>query len=232
MPKTSKTPARDEKGRFISVTKEKVDLRKKELPLVDIKVTNPVTYLKSWWKRVMGKEGVDFRFKVHPLTAIAITIIVVSVVFGLGRFVLPFKIPFFEQTPAPKPTPAGGQIPLIFRDTAFSGILKYSSKTYRYYLLTSQSEAINLQVPENVELKDYLGERVFATGKYNQESRTLVVGDAKNLELLPQDSSSIPTSTPTPTPTPFPTVEPTETPTGPEATVIPLPTETEELPEI
>jgi cell division septation protein DedD len=94
--------------------------------------------------------------------------------------------------------------------------------------LTSQSEAINLQVPENVELKDYLGERVFATGKYNQESRTLVVGDAKDIEVLPQDSSSIPTSTPTQTPTPFPTVEPTEIPTGPEA----APTQPEELPEI
>ncbi len=163
----------------------------------------------------MGKEGIDFRLRVRPVTAIAITIIIASLAFGLGRFVLPFKIPFFEPTEAPKPTPAGGQIPLIFRDTAFSGKLKYSSKTYRYYLLTSSSEAINLQVPENIDLKDYLGERVFAAGKYNEESRTLVVTDAKDLEILPEEITPIPTVTPIPTATPIPTNPPA--PTGSES---------------
>jgi hypothetical protein len=32
-----------------------------EPPLITI--TNPVTYLRLWWQKVMGKEGIDFKFK-------------------------------------------------------------------------------------------------------------------------------------------------------------------------
>jgi hypothetical protein len=68
------------------------DLRRKEPPLVDVKVTNPLVYIKSWWKKIIGNEGVDFRVRVKPLTAIAISIIVVTVTMGIGRFVFPFYL--------------------------------------------------------------------------------------------------------------------------------------------
>ena len=32
-------------------------------PLVDVKVTNPVTYFKKWWAKIIGNEGIDFRLK-------------------------------------------------------------------------------------------------------------------------------------------------------------------------
>ena len=86
----------DEKTPFILVKNEKPDLRKKEQPVVDLKVTNPVTYLKKWWKRVMSNEGVDFRFRIRPLTAIAISVVVAALYFGVGRIKMPFDIPFFE----------------------------------------------------------------------------------------------------------------------------------------
>lgn len=35
----------------ISVKKVKQDLRKTEPPLVDLKVSNPLAYIKSWWKK-------------------------------------------------------------------------------------------------------------------------------------------------------------------------------------
>lgn len=80
--------------------------KKTEPPLVDVKVSNPIIYLKKWWQKVIGNEGVDIRFKIHPLTAIAVAVIVASIGFGVGRFVLPFSIPFFkfngsEATPLP-----------------------------------------------------------------------------------------------------------------------------------
>ena len=78
---------------LISAKKIKTDLRKAEPPLVDVKVTNPLTYLKTWWKRIIGNEGIDFRLRVKPLTAIAISIIILSVTMGIGRFAFPFKIP-------------------------------------------------------------------------------------------------------------------------------------------
>ena len=200
----SKTPV-------VSVKKIKPDLRKKELPLVDIKVTNPITYLKSWWKRIIGNEGIEFRIRIRPLTAIAISLIIVSVSFGIGRFVLPFNIPFFEYTPKELPSPTLE----LTRDTAFSGTLRFTEANERYYLITTSSEAIMLEVPENIDLGKLIDRRIFATGKYNEDTRTLVVDDASDLEILPKEVEAVPTTTPLPTliPTPLPTESPVPTPT-------------------
>src|SRR3990170_927145 len=182
---------------LISAKQIKTDLRKKEPPLVDVKVTNPLTYAKSWWKRVIGNEGIDFRVRVKPLTAIAISIIILTVTLGIGRFVFPFKIPFFVYT-----TEEGAVTSdkVDYRDTAFTGELRHALLTNRYYLTTSSSEAINLQVPDNVDLKDFVGRRIFAVGKYQEETRTLLVTDPANLELLPSEAETIPTTEPTPEP--------------------------------
>ena len=175
---------------LISAKQIKTDLRKKEPPLVDVKVTNPLTYAKSWWKRVIGNEGIDFRVRVKPLTAIAISIIVLTVTLGIGRFVFPFKIPFFVYT---SEEGAATSDKVDYRDTAFTGELRHTLLTNRYYLTTSSSEAINLQVPDNVDLKDFVGRRIFAVGKYQEETRTLLVTDPVNLELLPSETETIPT---------------------------------------
>lgn len=160
--------------------------------MVDVKVTNPLTYLKTWWKRVIGNEGIDFRLRVKPLTAIAITVIVVTVSMGIGRFVFPFKIPFFIYTSEEEGTAVLDETE--YRDTAFTGELRHVLLTNRYYLITSSSEAINLQVPDNVDLGDFTGRRIFATGKYHEATRTLIVANAADLELLPTEVESIPTT--------------------------------------
>lgn len=200
----SKTPV-------VTVKKIKPDLRKKEQPLVDVKVTNPIAYLKSWWKRIIGNEGIELKVRVRPLTAIAISLIIVSVSFGIGRFNLPFKIPFFEITPKSSPTPT----PELFRDTAFSGTLRFTEVGGKYYLITSSSEAITLEVPENVDLNELVGRRIFATGRYNPNTRMLLVAEASDLEILPKEIIPVPTNPPTPSPTlsPVPTESPTPTPT-------------------
>lgn len=199
----------------VSAKKMKPDLRKKEPPLVDVKITNPLTYIKSWWKKIIGNEGIDIRVRVKPLTAIAISIIILSVTLGIGKFVLPFKIPFFVYTSTVTPTPVPGDIE--YRDTAFTGTLRHTLLTNRYYLTTSSSEAINLKVPDNVDLEDFVGRRIFASGKYHDATRTLLVVDAANLELLPEEAETIPTIVVTPTPEFTPTAvfspSPTQTPT-------------------
>lgn len=177
-------------------------------PLVDVKVTNPVTYFKKWWNKIIGNEGVEFRFHIKPLTAILISVAVASVAFGVGRFVLPFSLPFFKPLPVESPTPT----PEVWRETAFNGTLHFSEATGKFYLVTSSSpEAITLEVPENIDLTDYVGRRIFAAGKYNKSARVLVVSDASDMEILPKNPVPIPTLIPTPTsvPTPTPTQEAT-----------------------
>ena len=194
----------------VEAKKMKPDLRKKEPPLVDVKITNPITYIKSWWKKIIGNEGVDLHIKIRPLTAIAISIIVLTVSLGIGKFVVPFNVPFFVYTSkiTPTPTPDGFE----YRDTAFSGTLRHTPLTSRYYLITVSSEAITLEVPDNINLKEFVGRRIFATGKYYDKTRTLLVTDATDLELLPEEVEAIPTIEVTPTQVPVETVTPTDTP--------------------
>lgn len=214
-------PEEDIKNPFITVEKIKPDLRKKELPMVDVKVTNPITYIKSWWKRVIGNEGIEIRLRIKPLTAIIMTAIIVSLYLGIGKIVLPFKIPFFELNP--KSTP----VPEQFRETAFAGTLRYTESSNKYFLETSASEAINLEIPENIDLEKFIGRRVFATGEYGDDSRILKVSDVSDLEIFPEEIIPIPTMKPFPST--IATTEPSQSPTStpiPEGTPEPNVTET------
>lgn len=172
----------------------------KDPPIVDVKVRNPITYIKKWWKKVIENEGVYFSFRIRPLTALAIALVVTSLTLGIGKFVLPFSIPFFQYNP--EPDQALVPTPEAWKETAYTGILRYSEATGKYYLITTASEAITLQVPENIKLSAYVGRRIFATGKYYKATRTMVVASAADTELLPLNPSPIPTTSPTPSPTP------------------------------
>lgn len=175
-------------------------------PLVDLKVTNPVEYIKLWWKKIIGNEGVDFRLHFHPLTALLIALVIAGAFFGLG-----IK---FEESPkdtTQTPTP----IPSDWKETAFTGTLQYSQITSKYFLTTtSASEAISLRVPEAIDLADLVGKRILVIGSYNKSERLFIVSDTKNLEILPKNPEPLPTTTatPEPSPTPMPTASTSPTP--------------------
>ena len=193
---------------FISVENVKPDLRKKDPPLVDVKVSNPITYIKSWWKKVVGNEGVEIRIKIKPLTAILITIIVVTLCLGITKVVLPFNIPFLEFNSESTPTP------ITFRQTAFAGILRFLESNNKYFLEINAAEAITLEIPENINLDKFIGRRVFALGEYHDSERLLKVVDVSDLEIFPEKIILIPTLEPATTPTVIQTTTPvpTETP--------------------
>lgn len=176
-----------------------------EPPLLDVKVTNPVTYIRRWWAKVIGNEGMELRFKVRPLTAMAIAFVVTTLSLGIGRWGLGQAIPFFRYEEI-KPVEAAVKVPTatpeVWRETGFTGTLQYARPLGKYYLITTSSEAIALVVPAEIDLGDYVGRRVFAAGKYNKAARTLVVASATDLELLPKKPTSIPTLTVTRAPTP------------------------------
>lgn len=159
-------------------------------PLIDVKVTNPVTYLKKWWAKIIGNEGIDFRLHFHPLTAMAIVLVIITVGFGLGREISPTPPPTSGPTPIPTPE-------LALKDTAFVGTLHYSDPTAKFYLVTASSaEAITLIVPSNIDLTDLVGKRIFAAGAYSKSARTLQIADAKDMEVLPKSPVPIPTTPP------------------------------------
>ena len=162
-------------------------------PLVSFKVTNPVTYLKLWWKKVIGNEGIDLRLKIKPLTAITIVILILGATFSVGFVTaLLSRVPVIKEI-VPKPTPISTPNP--WKETAYTGLLKQSGS--RFYLVTNGSEAITLEVPQNVDLLRYLGKRILAVGKYNASTGIMQVTDASDLEVLIQ-SAPVPTVSPTP----------------------------------
>lgn len=184
-----------------AVIEKVVTVNKKDPLLVDLKVTNPIVYIKTWWKRVMANEGVDFRFRIRPLTAIAIAAVLAGMSFGLGRFSFPASSPIIKYLPqlAPSPTPD------VWRETAFTGVLKLADVNKRYYLLTSQAEAITLEVPVNVNMTKLVGKRILAVGRLNTQTGILVVTDATDLEILPSLAVPVPilpTSSPSSTSAP------------------------------
>lgn len=69
-------------------------------PLIDIKVTNPLTYLKNWITKLLKDEGIDFRLKIRPLTAVAMVFamgLVSGTSFSIAQFISPYLPPIMRQ---------------------------------------------------------------------------------------------------------------------------------------
>lgn len=164
-------------------------------PVVNFKITNPVTYIKSWWKKIMGNEGIELsgHVKVRPMTAVAIpTFIILALV--TGAISVGVLVNYIANTPAAPFVPAA-LLPTPttdpWRESAFTGLVRQTGATY--YLVTGDGEAITLSVPQNTSLQKYLGKRIFATGRYNSQTGVLIVNEASDLEVLPQNPSVVPT---------------------------------------
>lgn len=168
-----------------------------EPPIVEVR--NPVTYLRRWWDKVMGKEGAYFSFRVPPITAFLIAFGLTAGGFSIGKY--SSDIPLLKFVGFPTSTPVATQTPTTeWRETAYTGKLQYSVSSQKYFLLTTSSEAITLEVNGNLDLLKLVGKRIFAVGEYNKQTRVLKVSDVKDLEILPN------------TPIPLPTIESKETP--------------------
>src|SRR3989339_1962826 len=235
----AKGQTRDSSGKFvsksdpakvppISVTTSQTGVNTTTPPdLVNVKITNPLVYIKYWWKRIMANEGIDLRLRVKPLTVFGVSLIAFSLAFGLGGVVLPVAFPGFKLNgiifPSPAPTPE-----TIWKDTALKGTLTKSNTTpVKFFLVTTSTEAVTLEVPVGFNLITLVGKRILAVGTYNSKDKVLEVEDIQDLEVLSTTSVPIPTSPPTPTPTPSPSLTPTPTATlAPEPSISPSPSAT------
>jgi len=204
--KTTTTFKPDNKGQ-LEQTNQKVTVtttrssKKAIPPLFSFQLTNPIVYIKSWWKRIIGNEGIKLTLQIKPLTAMALTLVISGTSFGLGRITVPQ--PLFQYVTifaTPKPTPL--VTPNLWKETAYSGKLQVSGT--RYFLLTNSSEAITLEVPEVVNLSKLVGKRIMAVGLYNDKTRVMQVSDAKDLEILPNSPIPLPTVATIPTIVPVP----------------------------
>lgn len=200
-----KTQTRDTSGKFVE-----------DKPLVQVMVNNPLTAFRLWLTKLLANEGVDVRLKIRPLTALAIAGVLALGGFSLGRITVPASSPIVRYLPQLAPPPPVAT-PNPWRETAFSGFLRYSATTGKYYLETANAEAITLETPANISfVAKYIGRRIFATGMLNTQTGVLVVSEATDIELLPQQVNYI-TSWLVATPVPLST---------PEISILPSPPST------
>jgi hypothetical protein len=174
-------------------------------PLVDLKVTNPIVYIKAWWKKIVGNEGIKLTLQIKPLTALFLMIAFCTIGFGFGRLTLPDPLNQFLPYPTPTPRSLGevgpSPTPNPWSDTAFTGKLQVTAN--RYYLVTTSSQAITLEVPPALNLLPLVGKRILAAGSYNADLKLMKVFDTTNLEVLSTKPTLAPTLKPI-TPTQIP----------------------------
>ena len=187
--------------------------------LLNVKVTNPLVYIKYWWKRILANEGLDMRVRAKPLTVFGLAIIIFSGVFGLGGIVFPKFFPWMKFNSGIVATATQTSQSEILKDTALKGTLtKTNTNPVKFYLITTSTEAVTLEIPVGFNLSSLVGKRILAVGTYDSKNKILEVEDIQDLEVLSTTPVPIPTTTPTPkptetsTPTPTPTIEPTSRP--------------------
>ncbi len=184
---TASSQQRDAQGHFI-----KPQPKSQDPPLVNLQITNPITYLKLWWKKVMGQEGIDVHFRIHPITAMILTGMIATGSFAIGRLTLPAPIIKYLPQLAPSPSPSP------WREAAYTGKVVESNK--KYYLDTADAGVITLEAPANVNLPKLLNRRILAIGSYNSLSKILKVTGATDMEVLPTQIVPVPTTAPSPSP--------------------------------
>lgn len=160
-------------------------------PFISFSITNPVTYIRKWWKGVMDGEGVDLKLKIHPFTAVMIVCAIGGVSFGIGRFSVPEPILKYIPILA-SPLPTASPNPWV--DTALTGVLQKQGD--QFFLIGNDTQAIKIETPTGVILDSSVGKRILVSGKYNSLTHSLQVASASNIEIV---SGLQPLRTPRPT---------------------------------
>lgn len=136
--------------------------KKDDPPLIKVQVTNPVTYLKLWLKRLLRNEGIDLRIKIRPLTAIAIFLTFAIFFAGTGFSV--GKI-FFPNSS-----------PILKREVVFQGVVK-KLQTGDFYLQIDDSNLYKLKPTSKIKtnFQDLLNREVMVKGNLTREQNTVDV---------------------------------------------------------
>ncbi len=181
---------------------------KTDPPFISFSITNPVTYIRKWWKGVMDGEGVDLKLKIHPFTAVMIILAVGGASFGIGRITIPE--PILQYVPIlASPAPLASPDP--WREAAFVGTVQKQGDYY--FLIGSDTQVMKLEAPASVALAKLIGKKILASGKYNPQTMTVLVLAASDLEII---SGAVPVPTLMPTAKPSGSATPSADPTNDE----------------
>jgi hypothetical protein len=136
-------------------------VRAQDPPMIDLKVTNPVTYLKNWFAKILGNEGIDISIKIKPLTIVAFVIAFTTIGglgFSIGRFFFP------------------NSSPLLHREVKYQGLLQKSGSSYN--LLLADATIYKLSpLGKGLNLDKGAGKQVLVKGNLTKEANVIEVSE-------------------------------------------------------
>ncbi len=151
----------------VSFTQSNKYSEKNDPPLVAVSVTNPVTYLKLFLKRLLKNEGIDIHLKIKPLTVIA-CVLALSTAFGTGFNVAQMFFPTSS--------------PLLHRSITLQGNIQ-RSETGQYYLSLPDNSIWTLRPKNNsINLSDDINRQVMVKGNMTPENNVIEVKEVISFE--------------------------------------------------
>lgn len=142
----------------VSFTQNNKYSEKNDPPLVSVSVTNPITYLKLFIKRLFNNEGITIKIK--PLTAIAL-MIALSVSFGTGFNVARIFFP--------------NSSPILHRAITLQGTIQ-TSESGQYYLALPDNTLWTLKPKTaNIDLGNVVNKQVLVKGNMTAEANVVEV---------------------------------------------------------
>lgn len=154
---------------------------KNDPPLVSVSVTNPITYLKLFLKRILNNEGIVIKIK--PLTAIAM-IAALSLAFGTGFNVAKMFFPTSS--------------PILHRAITLQGTVQLS-ESGQYYLSLPDNTLWTLRPTNpNINLQNVINKQVLVKGNLTAAQNVVEVKEvlvfSPNIPNLPNNSNPATTS--------------------------------------
>lgn len=151
----------------VSFTQNNKYSEKNDPPLVAVSVTNPVTYLKLFLKRLLKNEGIDIHLKIKPLTVIT-CVLALSTAFGTGFNVAQMFFPTSS--------------PLLHRSITLQGNIQ-RSETGQYYLSLPDNSLWTLRPKtNNIDLTDNINKQVMVKGNLTAENNVIEVKEVISFE--------------------------------------------------
>lgn len=172
----------------VSFTQNTKYSEKNDPPLVSVSVTNPITYLKLFLKRILNNEGIVIKIK--PLTAIAM-ITALSFAFGTGFNVAKMFFPTSS--------------PILHRAITLQGTVQLSESGQYYLSLPDNTLWILRPTNPNINLQNVVNKQVLVKGNLTAENNAVNVNEIIAFESSKRSIPSYPSKPPATTSAqPFP----------------------------
>lgn len=144
----------------ISLTENTKYSEKDDPPMVDIKVTNPVTYFKRWVDKFLKNQDIDLHLRIRPFAAVGLLMtfsIVGGTAFSIGRYIFPNSSPIFH------------------RQVVYPGTIQKGDMGQ--YFLMYNSSPWKLKPKNNINLSTLAGKPVIVTGNLTTEPNLIEVSE-------------------------------------------------------